>query len=104
REELIGLIAADAKFIDERDTIAEYIRSLPEGQRLNEADVRKGYETFKAERKSKALANLAAQYQLDTQALTAFVDATVRRRLLDGEALSDLLAPLELGWKARAAR
>jgi type I restriction enzyme R subunit len=33
REQLIGLIQSDAKFIDERDDIAEYIRSLPLGER-----------------------------------------------------------------------
>ncbi|WP_280954851.1 type I restriction endonuclease subunit R, EcoR124 family [Paludibacterium denitrificans] len=31
REQLIGLIQADAKFIDDRDDIAEYIRGLPVG-------------------------------------------------------------------------
>ncbi len=34
REQLIGLIQADAKFIDEREDIAEYIRSLPLGEAL----------------------------------------------------------------------
>ena len=32
RDELIGLIAADAKFIDERDAITEYVRE-PQGRR-----------------------------------------------------------------------
>ena len=32
REQLIGLIAADAKFIDERDDITEYVRA-PQGRR-----------------------------------------------------------------------
>jgi type I restriction enzyme R subunit len=33
REELIGLISADAKFMDERDDIAEYIGTLKAGRR-----------------------------------------------------------------------
>lgn len=36
RDDLIGLIQADAKFIDEREDIAETIRSLPLGQALVE--------------------------------------------------------------------
>lgn len=34
REQLIGLIQADAKFMDERDVIADYIRSLPTDKAL----------------------------------------------------------------------
>ncbi|MEA3643854.1 MAG: restriction endonuclease, partial [Lamprobacter sp.] len=30
-----------------------------------------------------------------------FVDGVLDRLIFDGEALSDLFAPLELGWKAR---
>jgi len=51
REQLIGLIAADAKFIDERDDLADYIRSLPVGQALDETQIRAGFERFKAEKK-----------------------------------------------------
>ncbi|MFN7212183.1 MAG: type I restriction endonuclease subunit R, EcoR124 family, partial [Lysobacteraceae bacterium] len=36
--------------------------------------------------------------------LTAFVDAVLARRIFDGEALTELLEPLELGWKARAQK
>ena len=38
------------------------------------------------------------------EALTAFVDAVLARRIFDGEALTELLSPLELGWKARAQK
>ena len=30
------------------------------------------------------------------------MDGILQRMIFDGEALSDLMAPLELGWKARA--
>lgn len=36
--------------------------------------------------------------------MQAFVDAILRRMIFDGEALSDLLAPLDLGWKARTQK
>ncbi|EQD68772.1 type I site-specific deoxyribonuclease, HsdR family, partial [mine drainage metagenome] len=37
-----------------------------------------------------------------TAALQAFVDGILERMIFDGERLSDLMAPLDLGWKARA--
>ena len=101
REQLIGLIQADAKFIDERDDIAEYIRSLPLGQALDEKEIRTGYDRFKAEKKARELTAIAAKHGLDAAALQAFVDEALRRRIFDGERLSELMAPLGLGWKAR---
>ncbi len=101
REQLIGLIQADAKFIDEREDIAEYIRSLPLGQALEEKEIRAGYERFKAEKKTRELTAIATEHGLDAAALQAFVDEVLRRRIFDGESLSDLMAPLNLGWKAR---
>lgn len=101
REQLIGLIQADAKFIDERDDIAEYIDTLEIGKGLDEKAIREGFEHFKAERNEHALANIAAKHSLDVAALQTFVETTLRRMVFDGEQLSDLFAPLELGWKAR---
>lgn len=101
REQLIGLIQADAKFIDERDDIAEYIRSLPLGEKLEEKEIRAGYERFKAEKKTRALIDMATRHGLDATALQTFVDEVLRRRIFDGERLSELMAPLGLGWKAR---
>ena len=101
REELIGLISADAKFMNERDDIAEYIGTLKAGEGLSEAAIRDGYTRFKAEKNSKELATIAARHGLATTALQAFVDGILDRMIFDGEKLSDLMAPLDLGWKAR---
>jgi type I restriction enzyme R subunit len=101
REELIGLISADAKFMNERDDIAEYIGTLKAGEGLSEAAIREGYTRFKAEKNAKELAAIAARHGLDTAALQTFVDGILDRMIFDGEQLSDLMAPLDLGWKAR---
>ena len=102
REQLMGLIHADAKFIDARELIAEYIDTLEIGKALDEKAVRDGFERFKAEKNAKALADIAAKHSLDLAALQTFVETTLRRMVFDGDQLSDLFAPLELGWKARA--
>ncbi len=101
RDELIGLIQSDAKFIDERDDIAEYIGTLKTGEGLSEQTIRQGYESFKAVKLARQLAAIADKHGLETAALQAFVDGIMGRMIFDGEALIDLLAPLELGWKAR---
>jgi type I restriction enzyme R subunit len=101
REQLIGLISADAKFMNERDDIAEYIGTLKAGEGLSETAIRDGYTKFKAEKNAKELAAIAQKHGLATAVLQGFVDAIFERMIFDAEKLSDLMAPLELGWKAR---
>jgi type I restriction enzyme R subunit len=101
REELIELISTSANLMDERDDIIAYIKSLPVGQSLNENAIRDGYQAFKAAKASSDLSVIADKHRLEPQALQAFVDTIMNRMIFDGEHLSDLLSPLELGWKAR---
>ncbi|MCZ2344280.1 MAG: type I restriction endonuclease subunit R, partial [Bacteroidales bacterium] len=101
REQLIGLIASDARFLDERDLITDYVQSLATGKKLDEKAVREGYQRFKAERNAQALAAVAGRHALATDVLQGFVDTIIGRMIFDGEQLTDLLAPLELGWRER---
>lgn len=101
REQLLSLIRADAKFLDEREDMAEYIRNLPVGQALSEEAVRRGYEEFKSQKTLRAIEGLASRHGLAPATLQTFVDEVLRRRIFDGEALSDLFGPMNLGWKAR---
>ena len=104
REQLVGLIAADSKFIDERDDITEYVMSLKAGEGLDESAIREGYQRFKAEKAARELADLSVKHGLPAASLQSFVDAVLARRIFDGEQLTELLAPLELGWKARTQK
>ncbi|MDQ3205333.1 MAG: type I restriction endonuclease subunit R, partial [Pseudomonadota bacterium] len=104
REQLIGLIQADAKFMDEREVIADYLRSLPTDEALEEAVIRSGYEDFKVRRRTDQLNAIAQAHGLEADAFKAFVDDILRRRVFDGDALSALMAPLGLGWKDRTRR
>jgi type I restriction enzyme R subunit len=102
REALIGLISADAKFMNEKGDIAAYIATLKVGEGLSEASIRDGYARFKKEKDSAELAATATQHGLAPAALQNFVDGILQRMIFDSEALTDLMAPLDLGWKARA--
>lgn len=104
REQLIGLIESDAKFIDEREDITAYINTLQVGQGLSEDEIRAGYEAFKAEQNARQLAEIAAKHGIESAELLAFVDGIMQRMIFDGDQLIDLLAPLELGWKERSQK
>ncbi|WP_249160269.1 type I restriction endonuclease subunit R [Bradyrhizobium manausense] len=104
RDQLIGLIQSDAKFLDERQEITEYVRSLKEGEGLDEAAIRAGYEQFKAEKQATEIKRLAHAHGLTTESLTAFVDTILQRMIFDGEQLTDLMEPLDLGWRERRER
>jgi type I restriction enzyme R subunit len=101
RTELIGLIASEANLLEVREEIADYIGTLKSGKGLKESDIRQGYETFKAEKNARQLADIAEKQGLETSALQAFVETIMQRMIFDGEQLTDLLAPLGLNWKAR---
>lgn len=104
REQLVSLIASDAKFIDDREDITEYVMSLKAGEGLDQRAIRAGYQQFKAVKATRELTELAAHHGLSAAALQGFVDDVLERRIFDGEQLTELLAPLELGWKARTQK
>jgi len=101
REQLIGLISSDAKFMDERKDIAAYIATLKAGEGLSETVIREGYSRFKAEKIAAEVAAIAQKHGLTSDALQSFVDAVLDRMIFDAEQLGDLFVTLDLGWKAR---
>lgn len=104
RSQVISLLSSSANLMDERDDIVAYINSLEVGKPRTEQEIRQGYQSFKTEKSAKELATIAEKHGLETAALQAFVDGIMGRMIFDGEQLSDLLAPLELGWKARGQK
>ncbi|HNH49682.1 MAG TPA: type I restriction endonuclease subunit R, partial [Myxococcota bacterium] len=104
REQLIGLIQAEAKFMNEREEIGAYIATLKAGEGLSEKAIRDGYTRFKAEKEAKELTDIATRHGLEPAALQTFVDGILQRMIFDGEQLTDLMEPLDLGWRARRQR
>jgi len=102
RSQLISLLTATSNLMDERDDIIAYINTLQAGAGLPEQAIRDGYQTFKAEKADKELRALAQKHGLDAGMLKTFVGVILDRLIFDGEKLSDLFAPLELGWKDRS--
>ena len=104
RAQLIALIASDAAFADDRDLLSAYIHQLDLGQGRSKEEIIAGFETFKTETESKQLRAIAKTHGLATDALSQFVDEILGRYVFDGERLTDLMAPLDLGWKERRTR
>ena len=104
REQLIALILSDAKFLDEREDITEYVRSLKEGEGLDEEAVRAGYQRFKADKQAREIESLAQKHGLSAGSLADFVGTILQRMIFDGEQLTDLMQPLGLGWRERRER
>ena len=104
REQLIGLIQSDAKFMDERETIADYVRSLEEGKALDERAVREGYQRFKDEKEAHELAEVAAKHGLAPVSLQGFADGILDRMIFDGERLTEVMEPLDLSWRERQVK
>ena len=104
RDQLIGLIASDAKFMDEREDIAEYIKTLIVGEGLDEKQIKAGYEDFKTQKNDNKLAEIASSYNIEKEELQKFTDQILKRMVFDDEDLTNLLAPLGLGWKERTKK
>ena len=101
RQQLIDLISSSANLMNERDDIVAYINSLPTDKSLNERAIREGYQIFKAEKSAQELTAIADKHGVAHESLQTFVNNILDRMIFDGEKLSELLEPLDLGWKAR---
>lgn len=102
RAQLVNMLTASSNLMDERDDIVAYINSLEAGKGLSEQEIRNGYQAFKTQKADTELNTLAEKHGLSNQQLKPFIEAILDRMIFDGEQLSDLFEPLELGWKARS--
>lgn len=102
REQLINIVLSNSNLLNERDDIIAYIDSLEEVNGKTEQEIKEGYNRFKAERYAKEIDSIARKYEITGKSLIDFVNTIIERKIFDAENLNDLLAPLNLGWKARA--
>lgn len=104
REQLINLLSSSANLMEERDDIIAFIKTLEVGNGLTEKEIRTGYQKFKDEKSANDIREIAEKNNIETESLNAFIDEIMNRMIFDGEKLTDLLAPLELGWKDRRVK
>ncbi len=104
REQLINMLCSSANLMEEREEIIAYINTLKAGEALSEEEIKAGYQKFKTEKAEKEMAETAKKNGLEAKALQLFVDEIIDRMVFDGEKLSDLMEPLDLGWKERTEK
>lgn len=104
KDELINLIRSSANLLDDRNDIIAYIDSLDGVNGRTEQQIKEGYEVFKAEKYAKELSAVARKHGLETDAVMLFVNDIVEHKFFDGEKLSTLLEPLDLGWRDRTRK
>ena len=104
KKQLVDLLCSSSNLMEEREDIIAYIETLKIGEALNEQEIKNGYQKFKAEKNSKAVMFISQKHGIELQALTDFINEIIDRMIFDGVKLSDLLSPLDLGWKARTRK
>ena len=102
KAQVISLLKSNSNLMDEEEDLTDYINGLDWNSGQDANALRQGYETFKAEKYDKELAAIAKTHGLQTADLKAFVENIMSRMIFDGEKLTDLMEPLELGWKQRS--
>lgn len=104
RDQLIGVLSSSANLMEEREDIIDYINTLEVGKPLNEQEIKDSYHAFKEEKLADKIAEIARNNGLDAEALKQFTDVIISRMIFDADKLSELYAPLDLGWKERTRR
>lgn len=103
KSQVISLLRSNSNLMDEEEDLTDYIENQVDwstGQTTDE--LKQNFEKFKVEKYHKELAAIAQTHGLQTADLKAFVEQIMNRMIFDGEKLTDLLEPLELGWKQRS--
>lgn len=102
KSQVISLLKSNSNLMEEEEDLTDYINSLDWEKGKDVEALQQGYETFRVEKYDKELAKIANDHGLQTASLKAFVEQIMNRMIFDGERLTDLMEPLELGWKQRS--
>jgi type I restriction enzyme R subunit len=102
KSQVISLLKSNSNLMEEEEDLTDYINSLDWEKGKDVDALRQGYEIFRVEKYDKELAKIANDHGLQTANLKTFVEQIMNRMIFDGEKLTDLMEPLELGWKQRS--
>lgn len=102
KAQVIQLLKSNANLMDEEEDLTEYIEQVDWTTGQTAEELKKKFETYKVEKYDKEIADIANKHGLQTADLKTFVEKIMSRMIFDGEKLTDLLEPLELGWKQRS--
>lgn len=102
QSQIISLLKSNSSLMDEEEDLTDYINQVDWSVGQTADELKQNFETFKVEKYDKELAKIANAHGLQTAVLKSFVEQIMERMIFDGEKLTDLMEPLELGWKERS--
>ncbi|MGY5849195.1 type I restriction endonuclease subunit R [Salegentibacter sp. F14] len=102
KTQVISLLKSNSNLMDEEEDLTDYIEQVDWTKGQTAEELKKNFEIFKVEKHDKELADIANKHGLRTADLKIFVEKIMSRMIFDGEKLTDLMEPLELGWKQRS--
>ena len=102
KAQVISLLKSNANLMDEEEDLTDFIEQVDWTTGQTEEELKQNFETYKVEKYDKELAAIANTHGLQTKDVKTFVEQIMSRMIFDGEKLTDLMEPLELGWKQRS--
>ena len=102
KSQVISLLKSNSNLMEEEEDLTDYINQVDWTKGQTADELKQNFETFKIEKYDKELATIANAHDLQTTDLKNFVEQIMSRMIFDGEKLTDLMEPLELGWKQRS--
>lgn len=102
KSQVISLLKSNSNLMDEEEDLTDYINQVDWSVGQTTEELKQKFEIFKVEKYDKELAKIASDHGLQTADLKDFVEQIMDRMIFDGEKLTDLMEPLELGWKQRS--
>lgn len=101
KEQVKALIKSTSNMMDDEEDMTQYIDSLDWNNGQTVESLKRGYDIFKNNKYNKEIDAIATRLSLEPDTLKAFINSIMRRMIFDGEKLTDLFAPQDLGWKDR---
>ncbi|MHA7110777.1 type I restriction endonuclease subunit R [Sunxiuqinia elliptica] len=102
KQQIKSLLKSNSNLMDEEEDMTDFIDSLDWSKGQSTEELKENFEIFKVEKHEKELAAISKKHGLQTAAIKAFVEDIINRMIFDGEKLTDLMEPLDLGWKQRS--
>jgi type I restriction enzyme R subunit len=102
KSQIISLLKSNANLMAEEEDLTEYINQVDWTQSQTADELKQNLEIFKVQKYNQELTAIAQAHGLQTTHLKAFIEQIMNRMIFDGEKLTDLMEPLELGWKQRS--
>nr|MDA3797542.1 type I restriction endonuclease subunit R [Kiritimatiellia bacterium] len=102
KSQVISLLKSNSNLMDEEEDLSDYINQVDWSKGQTAEELKQNFEIFKVEKYDKELAAIAKTHGLQIKDLKNFVEKIMSRMIFDGEKLTDLMEPLELGWKQRS--